>query len=503
MRKLITGCVLLPLLLCGAAPVAVYGPATGYPHMTDLTIKRLADGSQLTFRLTGDGSRDTAAIDRFLVGGWGRVVRLFDHVAHHDLIPVAGTVGPMVVPGIDVGSDIGLRFDNDGAFEGNPTALGKPLYAVSLGTAGVSLDVRHGMTVIATARLGNIVSTAVPEMLCFGCRLPYPLLLLAGDGDPALPRHTADDVAILHGRSYPAAPPLASTPDIVAVAFDSHGVDGLAGGAARTSTVTISSGEHFSDMMLGTVTPGGGAGWEFARLEVYDRRLSRAELLGARTRLEAQVPSGNRGTLVLDGSSVEAGMGSTGMNNLTRLYEHGLSGIVIYNVAIGGAKTSDRLLALPATLGLFPDDGRPAVLLCGIGANSLGSGVSASAAYAQLTAYVALAHRSRTGLLVGVTTLIPNGPAIDYGYGDQFGIYNRLVAGNQAGADFVVDRAADKIMGDPSRYRPSPDQAISADGAHPTDAGTSILAKIDLTALRRVLGLTSKGTAQPPSTSLR
>lgn len=90
------------------------------------------------------------------------------------------------------------------------------------------------------------------------------------------------------------------------------------------------------------------------------------------------------------------------------------------------------------------------------------------------------------GLLVGLATLIPNGGAIDVGRGAAFTPYNALVRANAAGADFVSDRAADPVMGDPARFRPV-DPAVSRDGAHPTDAGTARLAVIDAAAIRAAL----------------
>lgn len=472
-----------------AQPVAGYGtvpPAPKPGTARDLVVARLRDGARRTFALDANGARDTVAIAHFLGAGPGRVARVFDRFGTHDLVPRAGTLGPMILAAIGTDGTPGLLFDNDGAFEGDVAAVGRPPYAVSLAATGLRLDPSSGFTLIARLRLGNVVSIAGGQLLQLGERTPQAMALLAGWADPTRPDALADDLTLLQARNTDLSPPPPSTPSVVALAVDRAGLSVLSRGRFAAASVGVQEAAPWTDLLLGTTQAGAGAGFELDGLLLFDRRLSDAEILAWATRLAPGASPGRSGTLVLDGSSVEAGVGSTGLRNQTRLYEKGLPGFEIDNVAVGGALTLDRIRALPATLRLLRDRPGVSILLCAVGANSLATGVPAEEAYAQIARYVRDAHRAIPRLKVGLATLIPNGGAIDLGRGAAFDAYNRLVRENRARADFIVDRAADPVMGDPHRYRPI-DPTISADGAHPTDLGHARLAAIDLAAFRKLL----------------
>ena len=470
-------------------PVAGYGtvPMATKPCIaSDLVITRLRDGARRTFALDATGARDTAAIARFLGDRSGRVERAFDRFGSHDLVPRPGTRGPMILAGVGTDGTPGLLFDNDGAFEGDVAAVGRPPYAVSLAASGLRLDPSAGFTIVARLRLGNVVSIAGGQMLQVGAGPPHALALLAGWADPSRPDALSDDLTLLQARNTDLSLPPPSTPSVFALALDRAGLSVLSRGRLSAAPFRVQDDAPWTDLLLGTTQPGAGAGFELDGLLLFDRKLSDEEILAWAARLAPHASPRRSGTLVLDGSSVEAGVGSTGLRNQTRLYEHGLPGFEIDNVAVGGALTLDRIRALPATLRLLRDRPGTAILLCAVGANSLATGVPPAEAYAQIARYVRDAHRALPRLKVGLATLIPNGGAIDLGRGAAFDAYNRLVRENRAQADFIADRAADPVMGDPHRYRPI-DPTISADGAHPTDLGHARLAAIDLAAFHKLL----------------
>ncbi len=484
------------------SPVAAYASRRlagfgGVSH--DVVIERDRDGARRRFDFQPDGRRDTAAMARFLRNSSGRVAEVFDQAGHADLTPRPGTRGPIIAPDIPTG-DTNLIFDNGGAFEGNPHAYGRPDYAVDLDAARPSLDLKRGVTIIARLRVGHEASIAGGELLAFGRDGPYPMLLLAGDPDPDRPARDAIDMSVLFGRPIPIAPPLPSTASMFALAMDARGFSAGTADDVHTVTTTLPDNVTWRGVSLGTRGNGAGEGWELEALLLFDRRLPVTLIAEEMARLHGEPAPRPALTLVLDGSSVEAGVGCTDLRNLTRLYEDGLPDARIYNVAVGGATTADRWSALASTLAPLERATGRKILVSGAGANSLARGVPASVVYQQTANYVAGAHARIPGLLVGVTTIIPLASGIDSGLAPRFDAYNALLRRGGAGADFVIDRASDRIMGDPRTIRPHLDRRYSTDGAHPTDRGYARLASIDLRAIRAALARTrspASGIGQP------
>ena len=452
----------------------------------DVVIERDRDRTRRRFDFQPDGRRDTAAIAAFLRDSPGRVIEVFDQAGHADLRPRQGTRGPIIAPRSPTG-DANLIFDNGGAFEGNPHAYSRPDYAVDLDAARPSLDLKHGVTIIARLRVGHEASIAGGELLAFGRDGPYPLLLLAGDPDPHRPARDAIDISILFGRLIPIAPPLPSTVSMFALAMDARGFSAGTADDVHTVTTVLPDNVAWRGLSLGTRGSGAGEGWELDSLLLFDRRLPVTLISDEMARLRPGPAPRPALTLVLDGSSVEAGVGCTDLRNLTRLYETGLPDARIYNVAVGGATTADRRSALPSTLAPLEQATGRKILVSGAGANSLARGVPASVLYQQTADYVARAHARIPGLIVGLATIIPLAYAIDSGLAPRFDAYNALLRRGRAGADFVIDRASDRIMGDPRTIRPHLDRRYSTDGAHPTDRGYARLASIDLRAIRAAL----------------
>ncbi len=493
----LVGAAAPPLPLPLPLPVAGYGtlalpPSPG--HRRDLTIVRLRDGASRTFAFDAAGRRDAAAIAGFLEGGPGRVERVFDRFADHALLPPPGARGPMVLAGADADTDglPGLLFDNSGAFEGDVAAIGRPAYAVGLSAPDLTLDPASGFTIIARMRLGNVVSIASGQLFRLAAEAPDAVAVLAGWADPARPEARSEDLTALGPGQTDLGLPPPSTPSVVAIAADRAGTSVLLRDRLDSTASILGGLRSRCCLLLGTTQPGGGGGFALQGLLLFDHRLAEPDIRRWAALLRTGPTPGGAGTLVLDGSSVEAGVGSTGLRNQSRLYEPALPGFEIDNVAVGGARTVDRLRALPATLRLLRDRPGARVLLCAVGANSLATGTSATDAYAQISDYVRRARDGVPGLRVGLATLIPNGAAIDLGRAAAFDAYNALVRRNQAGADFIADRAADPVMGDARRFRPV-DPLLSADGAHPTDFGHRRLAAIDVAAIRAALGRAAPG----------
>lgn len=486
----------LALLVCtgsalaasDAQPQAFWGdvllrPGSASAATRDLAIRRDLDGLTRVFVFDRAGRRDAAAIAAFLHGTTGRVSRVFDQVGGHDLVVPPGAVGPLVDPRSTTAGLPGLLFDNGGAFEGNPAADGRPYRAVALRATGLDLDPAKGVALVAGLRLGNVASIAAAPLLAIDSNGKPPLVLLAGH--PAPGRRGGDDrMSVAAWTLAPLGLPPPSTPSVLALTTDAAGIRMLCDGRLGTAAIPTGGRREDGDLLLGSTLAGGGAGWELDTLAVHARPLSPAALAAAAARARPTGPQATGvPTIVLDGDSIDAGVGSVALRNLTRLYESRLPTARIFNVAVGGATMADRLDALPGTLELLRHRDGPTLLLGAAGANSLARGVPATEAYREASAYVAAAHASLPGLHVGLATLIPMGTAIDAGREEAFATFNRLVKANAAHADFIADRASDRVMGDPATIRPVLLRRFSTDGVHPSEEGYERLARIDAEAL--------------------
>jgi lysophospholipase L1-like esterase len=457
----------------------------------DIVIERERDGARRRFDFLPDGNRDRDAMARFLGRSPGRAVRVYDQAGQRDLTVPTPARGPIIDTGD--GGGAGLMFDNGGAFQGNPTAYGRPYYAVALKAETPPLDLAHGVTLVLRLRVAHEASITGGELLSLGHDRPFELVLFAGDPDPKRDPASALDMTMANARFTPLAPPLPSTIETFALAVDAHGFTAGTEGRLRSVDRNVAGNVAWHDLLLGTTAPGAGEGWELLSMMLFDRRLTDEQLTTA-MRTASTAKHGNPGpTIVLDGSSVEAGVGSIGLRNLTRLYERAFPDATIYNVAVGGATSADRVAALPSTLNIFGHEEGRGVLICGAGANSLARGVSAADVHRDMEKYVSIARSRVPGLLIGVSTIIPLAIGFETGSGPQFRLYNDLLRRDRAGADFLIDRAADPIMGDPKTIVPIVDRRYSTDGAHPTELGYRRLVAIDTTAIRDALGIARTG----------
>lgn len=470
-------------------PVALYASRRLLPTATgpDITLQRAQDMTIRAFDFDAHGRRDSAAIRRFLNNSAGRVIAVTDQTGHFPLHPPDGTLGPLLCPEVTTQGLPGLLFDNSGAFQGNPPALHQPYHATALMAQGPGAACRDGVTIIAALRLGNVVSIAGGALWSVETGGQSAMVVRAGSLGPGYPLRQACDLSVLNAAGsvdLALAPP--STPSVIGLGLDRTGRSVLARNTMRRGPPIPLPLAGWADLLLGTRIAGAGSGWQLDAVALFDHRLPDDAMQEWSARLGGRLPVPRRGTLVLDGSSVEAGMGSTCLQNETRLYEAAFPGWEINNVAVGGASIADRLAALPATLRFLRNGAGVRVLLSGAGANTLAVGVAPDVAYAQSRAYIRDARAAVPGIRIGLTTIIPNRVGLLLGRGAAFAAYNRLVRANGAGADFIADRASDTIMGDPGRYEPI-DPRISLDGGHPTAFGHRRLAAIDCAAIRTVL----------------
>lgn len=212
--------------------------------------------------------------------------------------------------------------------------------------------------------------------------------------------------------------------------------------------------------------------------------------LADRHGIDRSPPTGN---LVLIGDSIQQGIGGTLTRNCAWYLRPQLIGRPrLMNLGVN-ARTLAQCRAdharLEATMQL---PGVPNVAVVAAAINDLGGGMAADALYATVTApYVADLRAS--GYRVAISTVLPQtsanyagGAGANAAIEERRTAYNLLVRGNSAGADAVVDLAADATMG---AYPDAPDDlALYADWIHPTSRGYQRLAPLYAAAINGLLG---------------
>lgn len=195
----------------------------------------------------------------------------------------------------------------------------------------------------------------------------------------------------------------------------------------------------------------------------------------ARIEADMTLPTGS---VVVDGDSIPAGQFSSPSSYVAvRMLGYG-AGLAILNPSVSGetmATGRTRLINGEYDSGYVSVG--PSIFVEEKGINDLsdtGGSTSATALYAILTDVVARAKAK--GFYVIACTLLPRKLGV-YGWSSaqeaQRVAYNDLVRGNAAGADGIMDQAANPTMGDAANS--TNNTALYADGLHPTNAGQDAL----------------------------
>ncbi len=190
------------------------------------------------------------------------------------------------------------------------------------------------------------------------------------------------------------------------------------------------------------------------------------------------------GPLVFDGDSIACGSGAPpGMTLADQVARDlGFRG-PLRVVAAPGSPVSERERLFPTLVApLFDAGARDNVIVFHAGDNDIAMGAEADETYRCLTHYVGRARRQ--GWIVVLSTELPR---FDFTPVQQRELlrFNAMMLDNAAGADGVIDFAADPIMGG-IENRADPRYYI-ADGIHPTGGGYAILAAATSRELRRHL----------------
>lgn len=192
--------------------------------------------------------------------------------------------------------------------------------------------------------------------------------------------------------------------------------------------------------------------------------------------LAADVSPQRRGRIVVDGTSIDEGAGSTYFESWPRRMIPLLSGSPeVYNVAIMGGTFASQTSALVQWSSIYASTAPYNYLIVGtLGTNDLAASSTAAETYTALQAYLAIVRAAGWRVILGT---IPPRTNLTGSKETERQAYNTLLRANYRvlGCVGVIDFAADVTFGAPGANL---DTTLYSDGTHPTDLGYAYMAQI-------------------------
>jgi lysophospholipase L1-like esterase len=196
-------------------------------------------------------------------------------------------------------------------------------------------------------------------------------------------------------------------------------------------------------------------------------------------------PGARCGNIVFDGDSISAGAGAQIAKPDQLMAMLLPMPVTAGDVAVGGRPVRICLEMFDSTVApRHVADAPFDVIVFHAGDNDVAQRDSAETIYRNFTAYVQRAHRD--GWVVVVSTELPR-MTFNAAQEHELEAYNRLLVENHAGADAVVNIAADHELNDPAMRRGS--AFYSHDLTHPNDAGYE---RLNLMLIKAVVEVVSR-----------
>ena len=189
------------------------------------------------------------------------------------------------------------------------------------------------------------------------------------------------------------------------------------------------------------------------------------------------------GNIVFDGDSISVGVGTKGPRPEMLLSQALKRSVTVKNIAVGGRPVGTCLQLFQRDIAVnFNANASFNLIVFHAGDNDIARGSSARETYDSFTQYVRLAHGQ--GWKVVVSTEIPH---LNFDHAKEAALedYDRMLVGNEAGADAVVDLSRDPDLFDSARRHDSP--LFSPDLVHPNDTGYQHLNGLLVQAIQKIL----------------
>lgn len=442
------------------SPAAYYGTTRLSTYSATgpvFDVVRPSDSASLTINFSNN-MPDVAALNTFLGSEIGQVSKLYDQsgngldaTASSPLPKVKGNIGTNGVPSI--------------IFDGSN---GAPVITAQMNLpAGLALNIQN-LAMVFAGRQSISQNTSCWVSL--------------SNSVPA----TIAKWQELQGVSYvatstqttPIYPP--TNPAVFATSTNGTNTKHFQAERSFSRTSTTGTGTSAGGILANDVGGASRGMFELNGMALFSTAVSDTDIQTARAAFEAAlaIQTNFTDTIALTGDSILQGTGTTLCQNLTRqLFPLLKRPTRIINAGVFGA-TMASITAGAAYHNVFAGWSQT-MRLWGLesGSNDIAAGTTGSALAVIAAARVADAKTAGQNK-VGVCTILPRQTWVaDTAKWTEAQAYNTLVRANYAswGADFVIDLAADPVMGNIANCS---DTSLYTDGLHPSTLGNSYLAAV-------------------------
>jgi hypothetical protein len=467
----------------GTAPVAAYGTRKLRAAYTGnaLNVTRASDSTTLAIGFIAGGALDTATLDAFCAGTTCTVNAWYDQSGNgNDATQTTVANQPSLSPASLSGNARSIIFDSQ--INNSPYVL---KYMVL--PSGVAV----GGTAQSAFVLGRAYSSERAAIYLSLANASYPTVLASAaiNNSPWAPPYTPWLTYV--GNVAGPVGPLSQTWQLLGYTLSTSAFNVFLNEAQTTLAFGQASYPQVGGWLGASAATIAGARYtgynEQSAVLIYGRALNAtAEVpnLRASLALNFQTYPQIRDVCVVDGNSETEGYQSTLLQNRTRqlialldrpclVANKGFYGDTMAHRATNYATDIAPMYNAAATNNILE-------IFAGRNDNT-GSDTTGASIYANLTAYIASAHA--TGWKVLAATMLPYSGDSANQTAERLA-YNALIRANAAGADGIIDYAADPLMG---LQATTTNTMYYGDGLHPTSLGYGYLAQIEAAAFNALL----------------
>lgn len=442
-----------------------------------INVVRASDSTALDIDFRADGSLDYPTLDAFLQGTTGRIATWYDQSGNAANATQGTAANRPTIQATNLCGDArSIVFDtviNQAGLNTSESLVVPVGVAVaSSNTASMFVVSRQGCnqdswTCEWTNAAGHhMLLGCSPDYIAFGSNPGQMQLHFAQLGIPGIPGQVSAGVeGVVLGTN---------TQQMWYNDFNNSATNATSGTAQAGGAI----GARSDGLVTGNC--------ETACVLFYGRSLSAAETTALRASLYMaySLTPQARDVITFDGDSITQGLNHSFNLSFPRKVCDLLGRpVMCSNNGFAGLPVSTMITNYPNYVApSFNPSARNNILVIFGGTNDLANSITAVAAYALLTSYVAMAHA--TGFRVIVATMLPRVSGMSTPKNVEWNSYNALIRAGLAGADALADLQADPTMGP---LAAASDTTLYPDSIHPNDTGYNYLAQIMADAIASVL----------------